>query len=784
MRNLSRGLQIFGAILLAGGAGALPEPKGETVLHYQEQPGRLTRDRASQPYRPTSQRGKSAEQWLDWMGGNSLRAFWRHERRAGLPPAVDIWHGTPEEAVVRLIDRDRAGRPGERPPVVLPAEWELPEKGHLRFEYLLSSCSAPFREEAILRWEPAGAWIVLANSEAPDPGSALPAKAEPVDLAEARRLATLCLLLARARFEAAAPPAVPDENRQRFIGLSSEYVTVTIRSDDRSVAEQIGHRLPDEALDEPWRQGWTPEFAAYLGRRVLGRLFTQLRENAAAAATVPRSRAELRSRNREQTVATVRRMLEFAERCPELAMPMQLQQALAAVLENDLLELLPAVGPLANGLPPLFGWEKHVQSLKAEIAALERELEKHQLPGLAKEIKETPMNNEVNVDGLRARFPGFVAEPLGRLQKARLELKQASPFYAILPYQIERDWQDLRETVGAILRRQAVGESAMELRRWAEEEVAWSEWAYRRLKVRDPKAAAALVESRLLDPKFANESWFVVDQLQELEVLAPQRLPAVLARLSPETQKKYRARVGADESPDAEEKSLAERVAAAVRRQKVGSGTCFRLEPLAPAEFLRALRELEAPQVPAEERAKRMKQLAVHVPTQADPLRARFTRLLPKLDRVDRLDVILLGDLREQRSYLLEHATSSPDDFAPDGEDGNENEITKSLRLHQARWIVSIWDESDAATRAALVVAFDLHRRLSGGHSEIHRWRLQELFRAALSDQPAAERDLVAARLHELSTLIISRHMPASFEADWQAAMSLLSGPAADLGNR
>lgn len=249
-------------------------------------------------------------------------------------------------------------------------------------------------------------------------------------------------------------------------------------------------------------------------------------------------------------------------------------------------------------------------------------------------------------------------------------------------------------------------------------------------------------------------------------------------------QERLRERADEDESPAAQKKNLAERVAASVRRQKVGSGTCSQLEALTPAEFSRALRELEAPQLPAEERATRMKQLAVHVPTQANALRARFARLLPKLSRADRLDVNLLGDLREQRSYLLEHATSSPDDFAPDGSSSGEEEMEKTLRVHQARWIVSIWDEPDAATRAALVVAFDLHRRLSRGLDEFHRWRLQELFRAALSDQPAAEHDFVAARLHELSTLFVSRDLPASFEADWQAALSLLSGPGAGVGNR
>lgn len=707
------------------------------------------------------------------MFGKSLEEFWHRERAATLPPPVDIWQGTPEEVAVRLIQRDRAGQT----PVTVPAGLALPERGYLRYEALISACRAPDRLEAVLRWAPEGAWLVVTNSDSIDPETGGFALVERLDLEEARRVAQLCLLLAQARFEAGAeePAVVPE---RRFIMLSSRYATVTVRSDDGEIAEQVGHKLPRAELDQPWREGWTSPFAAFLCQRVMERLFERVSERRRALEPPPaRTRDQLRVRLREQLARQVGMIFDCAASAPQVPLPMQLQVAARTVLVCDLAELAPRVEALGATLPPLFPWEKHLAALQEEIAASGRELLRFDYPDLQDAIEDSGLRDSEEAT-YRQKFPSFVAESVIRLRGKQRELRAHSPFYALLPYQVERDWSELREAIQAVRRRQFARVDATEWVRWASESASpGSEWALVQLKQSNPAGAVAALEARL-----RAGGWMSLREtewnLRELRQLAPERArqaaSALPALLRPSAAVAVAAASEPADAPPAAD-SL-EPLTAALRKVKVGQGTKLVLDPASPEVFGKFLRSLETGANEEEARFVRLATLAPHVEAQPPALQIRFGRQLEKLDRFDRIHLILLADLRGQRSYLLEHATSSPEDFAPNSP-SKEEEQPPNLRLHEARHILTVWDEPDALTRAGLVLAMDLTRKFVGTRKapRAWQWRLQQLFVAAVAELSAEDRQRVDALVSEFVRLIVRDQRPEAFEEDWRAILAEVS---------
>ncbi len=109
-------------------------------------------------------------------------------------------------------------------------------------------------------------------------------------------------------------------------------------------------------------------------------------------------------------------------------------------------------------------------------------------------------------------------------------------------------------------------------------------------------------------------------------------------------------------------------------------------------------------------------------------------------------------ELRELRDMVANIATSGPKDFGT--RDLNESDSTlKGYRMHLARKIATLWDESDLVTRLQLesAMAPEAIRALSGGN--LMRARLRRDFANGMEALSLAQRERVRHRFDEFAAL-------------------------------
>ena len=739
------------AILLRVPAAFCAEEVEEPAEPSLPQRRALLPDEASRPYAPRTLRGLSNAELFEWMSaGRSIRdkARMRKEPLA----KTELW-GAPVEAVIQALwdhGRPASADQGARFQIDPATTGSVPAEGTVVLRHRFSSCSGIQTVRWQLAWSPDRAWLVVGSEEkglAEEFFVMLPAQSplwtRELSAAQGRRLAELVLALA------AAKPAPRDSGK----GSTDESLIVSLHVEgelivrDAALSEALVERRgPITGLivnGVEWDGEWREDFPLCL---VAGLLDAALRPWPPR-----RDRTGVGEAARRQAVAFV-----FSRDAAETGSvhPFHLARAAAQAGEAGWLELRRRVADLGGQIGEVGEWERRSATRAAEIQRLTETLRARWEPALTEDVIASDARTFiVEEDGTRRSDEDASPEARRELQALRAlreERRRAETSDEFgNPDEPERATAVLRRALALAARRMDAWNDRDALLAWAGE---GSAWAYQRLRAIAPATADSFLVAQLsLHPTLDDDLRRVA---AELAKVSPGASRVTLANLPPERREFLAREEGEDERlrdlPASEllarvqdrERTSRERLAALRKLSASGDeglrpggaldravADTLRREPAPKEEYDRVIPALaealarngaehwdvigEAAAKIARRNDRGASVIAGLVPALLDdPKRwqARMAELLRsrlKKGRGRRDELIWLAwttDVRELRDLIAGIGTFAPDDQGAD-EDGSEDESMAPHRVHVARQVASLWDESDAGTRLRLLAA-------------------------------------------------------------------------------
>lgn len=735
-------LALLAALLGTQRLPAISEPGFELGLGSTVSEDDTAPDLVSKPYRSQSLRGRSFEEIAEWMyGGSRFRDYARQKGLEKLPPAVDLWTGSIEEVAVRLLERERAGEPGKRPPVRIPKGYVPPASGWVLIDSMVSDCTDTRHPTTVLRWEPGRAWIVWSMQRQRPADWAIQAFAEEksfdlggleLDPAEARRVAGIVVLLGRARFDGGVQR---DKSTAAYLmsGLSSEHCQVG--SDAGLELPRLGGAINFEVMDRPWPGSWRQDLAASLASRVVGlRLLRRASEKSLAAA---KAQGKWPEDEEEAQRETVRKVFSWAAQAPANA-PLwpALVQAVGLAGHHRWQEFGPAVEALAQRLPPPGAWERQRAALEAEIQRAAAKLP----AGRQTELRRGDMELYGWKQGKNPFLRALAAKLEERKRLDRLSVfdergrdtEQTTTGFYNHGAEPGIALRELRQAIAVTRRQWADGDDTGKLAAWAKAGEPGAVWAYARLRQLDAPAAQRLLEAALVDPQAFQGEYGRVESFKQLREKDSARAAALRESLPKETLERL-------QKEDEEAAAKQDRLLLPLRAELAALAGESAPDPQRQAERERLFdAALEASELP--DGAVALAEMMSG--ERQERLRQRLAdRLVQPEQRGHALWLAWISGLRPLAELIRPQATSSPADFEA-GE--NISAPKQRHRLHLARQVLSLWEEPDAATRARLLLAFCGEVNQRAHMVPAAKWRLERDLRKAIAEVSPPERAALA----------------------------------------
>ena len=757
-------------------------------------------DQVSRPYAPRTLRDLSTAELFKWMS--------RGRRIGEVPPKpgkreIDVWEGPVAGVVHALWNARRPDSADERAAITLDPAPPPPEAGFAHFRLRTSSGRKTTTSRWHLSWSRGGARLIEGSIleldeepawfEKPDRQLSPPVIRE-FTAAQGRRLAEILLALAHCR---RAEDCRADEVGQVIVSFAASEELIIQGDGEAAPLFERRADVTDLVLSATcWKGAWRGEMALSLASNALN-----------AALGLPPLRRDREGRAEAASRGAVARVLELERATPGTIHGTHLTSVAEQVGEAGWREFGEALAAIAARLPEPTAWEQTLAARAKEIERRVTALLARENARLLEEVIDLPsgvrsLGEDGTSDSPEERLDAEVRAELEAIRELRRVQNDSALSPSLSdPEESLRDLARLRKALAVALRQLSARDDRTALCAWALEDAPGAGWAYWRLRALDPTASEAVFEGRLRDQP--RQDFRLRLTLAEFEKVVPARAAAALAKL-PASRRAFLASGENPEDETTKNASEAELLSFVRNRGGKAAMRTAAVRRLVPQENprLRASEEVDrilTETLRGEEKCEGfagdnvIRELALALARRdaarhwdvieaslskldaerddgawviremlpavlADPVRfrPRMAELLrPRLEltsgsREEFLWIAWLADARELRALIASMATSSPSDQGAEEGGGGPGRWPVKHRIHLARQIASIWDESDPAARLRLkvAIAFRSARNFTGRFPVAPELLGRELRRdAALLDTGAraSVRDAVKA---------------------------------------